>query len=36
MQFLLDLKPEEVMLETIDTDELTQMAREFLGQQDAV
>ena len=32
MQFLLDLEPEEVILETIDTDELTQMAREFLNQ----
>ena len=25
MQFLLDLEPEEVILETIDTDELTRM-----------
>ena len=32
MQFLLDLEPEEVILETIDTDELTRMAREFLNQ----
>ena len=32
MQFLLDLEPEEVVLETIDTDELTRMAREFLDQ----
>ena len=32
MQFLLDLEPEEVILETIDTDELTRMAREFLDQ----
>ena len=33
MQFLLDLEPEEVILEAIDTDELTRMAREFLTQQ---
>ena len=32
MQFLLDLEPEEVVLEAIDTDELTRMAREFLDQ----
>jgi hypothetical protein len=32
MQFLLDLEPEELVLETIDTDELTRMAREFLDQ----
>ena len=32
MQFLLDLEPEEVILEAIDTDELTRMAREFLDQ----
>ena len=32
MQFLLDLEPEEVILETLDTDELTRMAREFLDQ----
>lgn len=32
MQFLLNLEPEEVILETIDTDELTRMAREFLDQ----
>ena len=32
MQFLLDLEPEEVILEKIDTDELTRMAREFLNQ----
>ena len=31
MQFLLDLEPEEMVLEPIDTDELTRMAREFLG-----
>lgn len=30
MQFLLDLKPEEVVLEAIDTDELTRLAKEFL------
>lgn len=30
MQFLLDLEPEEVILEAIDTDELTRFAREFL------
>ena len=32
MQFLLDLEPEEVILEAIDTDELTRMAKEFLDQ----
>lgn len=32
MQFLLDLESEEVILETMDTDELTRMAREFLSQ----
>ena len=32
MQFLLNLEPEEVILEAIDTDELTRMAREFLAQ----
>lgn len=32
MQFLLDLEPEEVILEAIGTDELTRMAREFLDQ----
>lgn len=31
MQFLLDLEPEIVMLEKIDTDELTRLAREILG-----
>ena len=31
MQFLLDLEPEIVMLEKIDTDELTRLAREMLG-----
>lgn len=30
MQFLLDLEPEEVKLESIDTDELTQLAKEVL------
>ena len=31
MQFLLDLEPEVVTLEKIDTDELTRLAREILG-----
>ena len=31
MQFLLDLKPEEVMIEPIDAEELTRLAREALG-----
>ena len=31
MQFLLDLEPEDVTLEAIDTDELTRIAKEFLG-----
>ena len=31
MQFLLDLEPEDVVLEPIDTDELTRLAREILG-----
>jgi hypothetical protein len=30
MQFLLDLEPEEVVLDTIDTDELVKLAKEFL------
>lgn len=30
LQFLLDLEPEEVVLETIDTDELTKLAKVFL------
>lgn len=30
MQFLLDLEPENVILETIDTDELTRLAKEIL------
>ena len=30
MQFLLDLEPEDVALEAIDTDELTRIAKEFL------
>ena len=33
MQFLLDLEPEVVTLEKIDTDELTRLAREILGKQ---
>ena len=31
MQFLLDLELEDVTLEAIDTDELTRIAKEFLG-----
>ena len=31
MQFLLDLEPEEVVIEPINTDELTRLAREALG-----
>ncbi len=31
MQFLLDLEPEEVVLEQIDTDELTRLAKEVLA-----
>ena len=31
MQFLLDLEPEDVVLEPIDTDELTRLAREIIG-----
>ena len=31
MQFLLDLEPEVVTLEKIDTDELTRLAQEILG-----
>lgn len=31
MQFLLDLQPEEVVLESIDIDELSRIAKEFLG-----
>ena len=31
MQFLLDLEPEEVVLEPINTDELTRLAKEALG-----
>ena len=30
MQFLLDLEPEEVVLEPIDTDELARLAKNFL------
>ena len=30
MQFLLDLDPEEVILEAINTDELSRLARDFL------
>ena len=33
MQFLLDLAPEEIVLEPIDTDELTRLAKEALGEQ---
>ena len=33
MQFLLDLEPEVVTLDKIDTDELTRLAREILGKQ---
>ena len=31
MQFLLDLTPEKIVLESIDMDELTRLAREALG-----
>ena len=31
LQFLLDLEPEVVTLEKIDTDKLTRLAREILG-----
>ena len=31
MQFLLDLEPEDVVLEPIDTEELTRLARDILG-----
>ena len=31
MQFLLDLEPEAVTLERIDTEELTRLAKEILG-----
>jgi hypothetical protein len=31
MQFLLDLTPEKIVLEPIDMDELTRLAREALG-----
>ncbi len=31
MQFLLDLEPEDVTLEAIDTDKLALIAKEFLG-----
>lgn len=31
MQFLLDLEPEVVVLEKIDTDELTRLAQKILG-----
>jgi hypothetical protein len=30
MQFLLDLEPDEIILESIDTDELNRMAKELL------
>ena len=32
MQFLLNLQPEEIVLEPIDIDEINRMASEFLGQ----
>ncbi len=32
MQFLLDLEPEEIVLEPMDIDEINRMASEFLGQ----
>ena len=31
MQFQLDLEPEDVVLEPIDTEELTRLARDILG-----
>ena len=31
MQFLLDLEPEEIVLEPIDTDSINSLAREILG-----
>jgi hypothetical protein len=31
MQFLLDLEPEQIILEPIDTDQLTQLAKEALA-----
>ena len=31
MQFLLDLEPEEIILEPIDTDALNKLAKEILG-----
>ena len=34
MQFLLDLEPEEIVLEPIDTDALNSLAREILGGED--
>ena len=32
MQFLLNLQPEEIVLEPVDIDEINRMASEFLGQ----
>ncbi|MBR4741499.1 MAG: hypothetical protein IK079_01180 [Desulfovibrio sp.] len=32
MQFLLDLKPEELVIEPIDADAVNSLAREILGQ----
>ena len=32
MQFLLNLQPEEIVLEPMDIDEINRMASEFLGQ----
>ena len=34
MQFLLDLEPEEIVLEPIDTDALNSLAREIIGKED--
>ena len=31
MQFLLDLEPEEIVLEPIDADSINSLAREILG-----
>jgi len=33
MQFLLDLEPEEIVLEPIDTDALNSLAREILDKE---
>ena len=32
MQFLLNLQPEEIVLEPVDIDDINRMASEFLGQ----